>query len=86
MEQNLAYQQSHHVAFASGGLTKVTSQQYRITVEGVQGTVFELQGSTNLKDWTPIETQTLMDTQMEWVYDKPTQRSFEFFRLQYTTD
>ncbi len=55
-------------------------QQFQFTVSGLAGSSFRVESSTNLKDWTPVETGTVSGATRQFTYPRATGSDLLFYR------
>ncbi|HEX9047605.1 MAG TPA: hypothetical protein VF988_11305, partial [Verrucomicrobiae bacterium] len=62
----------------------VTNQQVELTVSGVPGAQFVVQGSTNLFNWVSVATNTFASNVLVYVDTRATNIARRFYRAQYS--
>ncbi len=77
-------------AFLLTPVLKVTApqllpnQQFQLTVQGAPGQKFIVHGSTNLVNWVPLNTNTLVAISTNWVDAGTVTNHYRFYRVQAT--
>jgi probable HAF family extracellular repeat protein len=59
----------------------LTNGQFQVTVQGLPGQQYVLQGSTNLLNWTPLATNTLVAAWTNWADSGFSNDNHRFYRL-----
>jgi len=60
--------------------TVLTNNQFKVTIQGAPGQRFAIQASTNLVNWTALNTNTLVSTTTNWMDAGGLTNNFRFYR------